>query len=39
VAALIAKGAPLTADLVGPEQAAPRSVVAQAIRDEVSARL
>jgi 3-isopropylmalate dehydrogenase len=39
VAALIARGAPLTADLVGPEAAAPRSVVAQAIRDQVGAAL
>jgi 3-isopropylmalate dehydrogenase len=39
VAALVAAGAPLTADLVGPEQAAPRSRVAQAIRDEVGRRL
>jgi len=39
VAALIARGAPLTADLVGPETAAPRSVVAQAIRDDVASRL
>ena len=39
VATLIAKGAPLTADLVGPSAAAPRSLVAQTIRDEVSRTL
>jgi len=39
VAALIAEGAPLTADLVGAEHAAPRSAVAAAIRDDVAARL
>jgi len=39
VAGLIARGAPLTADLVGPDHGAPRSVVAQAIRDAVAAAL
>ena len=39
VAAIVAAGAPLTADLAGADRAAPRSAVAQAIRDEVAARL
>jgi isocitrate/isopropylmalate dehydrogenase len=39
VAAIVERGEPLTADLVGPERAAPRSKVAQAILDEVAARL
>jgi 3-isopropylmalate dehydrogenase len=39
VAALIARGAPLTADLVGAEHAAARSTVATAIRDHVTAAL
>ncbi len=39
VAAVIARGAPLTADLTTPERAAPRSAVAAAVRDEVAARL
>lgn len=36
VAEIARRGAPLTADLVGPERAAARSVVAQAIRDETA---
>lgn len=39
VAAVVARGTPLTADLVGPERAAPRSVVAAAVRTETVARL
>jgi isocitrate/isopropylmalate dehydrogenase len=39
VAALVARGAPLTADLVGAEAAAKRSEVAAVIRAEVAARL
>jgi len=39
VATIVARGEPLTADLVGPERGAPRSVVAQAIRDDVAGRL
>jgi isocitrate/isopropylmalate dehydrogenase len=39
VAALCARGEPLTEDLVGMANAHPRSIVAQAIRDEVAARL
>src|SRR5687767_2447418 len=37
VAAIVERGEPLTADLVGSDKAAPRSVVAQAVRDEVAA--
>lgn len=39
VAAIIARGKPLTTDLVGAERGAPRSVVAAAVRDEALARL
>ena len=39
VASIVAAGAPLTADLVGAAAAAPRSVVAQAVRDDVARRL
>jgi 3-isopropylmalate dehydrogenase len=39
VAAAIARGEPLTADLAPPDRAAPRSAVAAAIRAEVTARL
>jgi isocitrate/isopropylmalate dehydrogenase len=39
VAAIVARGAPLTADLCGPSAAATRSAVSTAIRDEVMARL
>jgi isocitrate/isopropylmalate dehydrogenase len=39
VAGLVERGEPLTADLVGAERGAPRSVVAKAIRDDVAARL
>jgi 3-isopropylmalate dehydrogenase len=39
VAALVARGAPLTADLVGAEAAAKRSEVAAVIRAEVATRL
>ncbi len=39
IAGVVAAGAPLTADLVGADQAAPRSVVARAVRDAVSAAL
>jgi isocitrate/isopropylmalate dehydrogenase len=39
VAAIVARGKPLTADLVGAERASPRSVVAAAVRDETLARL
>lgn len=39
VAAVVARGKPLTADLVGAERAAPRSVVSAAVRDETLARL
>ncbi|MCE9580114.1 MAG: isocitrate/isopropylmalate dehydrogenase family protein [Deltaproteobacteria bacterium] len=39
IAGVVAAGAPLTADLVGADQAAPRSVVAKAVRDAVSASL
>ncbi len=39
IAGVVAAGAPLTADLVGADQAAPRSVVARAVRDAVSASL
>ena len=39
VAALVARGKPLTTDLVGTERGAPRSVVAAAVRDETLARL
>jgi isocitrate/isopropylmalate dehydrogenase len=39
VAVIARRGAPLTADLVGPERAAPRSVVAQVIRDETARQL
>jgi 3-isopropylmalate dehydrogenase len=39
VAAVVARGAPLTVDLVGPERGAPRSVVAAAVREETAARL
>jgi 3-isopropylmalate dehydrogenase len=39
VAALCARGEPLTEDLVGTARARPRSAVAQAIRDEVATRL
>jgi isocitrate/isopropylmalate dehydrogenase len=39
VAAIVARGEPLTADLVGPERAQPRSAVAAAVRAEVAARL
>jgi 3-isopropylmalate dehydrogenase len=39
VAELVARGEPLTGDLVGAERAAPSSKVAAAVRDEVTARL
>jgi len=39
VAEVCARGAPLTEDLVGAERAAPRSVVAEAVRAVVAARL
>jgi 3-isopropylmalate dehydrogenase len=39
VAAIVARGAPLTADLAGPEHAAKRSEVTAAIRDDVAKRL
>ena len=39
VAAIVARGKPLTTDLVGPERGAPRSVVAAAVRQETLARL
>ncbi len=39
VAAVIARGEPLTADLTTAERAAPRSAVADAVRAEVTARL
>jgi len=39
VAAIVARGEPLTGDLVGSQRAAPRSVVAEAVRGEVAARL
>ena len=39
VAAIVARGEPLTADLVGADRAAPRSKVAEAVRAEVAARL
>jgi 3-isopropylmalate dehydrogenase len=39
VAAVIARGGPLTVDLAGPERGAPRSAVARAVLDEVAARL
>ena len=39
VAAIIARGAPLTADLAGPEHAAKRSEVTAAIKADVAARL
>ena len=39
IAAIVARGEPLTADLVGAEKAAPRSVVAAAVRAEVASRL
>ncbi|MCA9676689.1 MAG: isocitrate/isopropylmalate dehydrogenase family protein [Myxococcales bacterium] len=39
VAAVVAAGAPLTVDLVGAERGAPRSAVAQAVRDQVAAQL
>ena len=39
VATIVARGKPLTTDLVGPERASPRSVVAAAVRDETLARL
>jgi isocitrate/isopropylmalate dehydrogenase len=39
VAAVIARGEPLTVDLVGQDRGAPRSVVARAVREEVTARL
>lgn len=39
VAALVARGKPLTADLVGAERGAARSVVAAAVRTETLARL
>lgn len=39
VAEVARRGEPLTADLVGPERAAPMSAVAQAVRDEVVSRL
>ncbi|HVK76434.1 MAG TPA: isocitrate/isopropylmalate family dehydrogenase [Kofleriaceae bacterium] len=39
VAAIVARGKPLTGDLVGPERASARSLVAAAVRDETLARL
>ena len=39
VATIVARGEPLTTDLVGPERGAPRSVVAAAVRQETLARL
>lgn len=39
VAAIAGRGAPLTADLVGPERAAPLSAVARAVREETAQRL
>jgi len=39
VAALVATGSPMTADMVGADAAATRSDVAKAIRDDVAARL
>ncbi|HVV85459.1 MAG TPA: isocitrate/isopropylmalate family dehydrogenase [Kofleriaceae bacterium] len=39
VAAVVARGKPLTTDLVGPERASPRSVVSAAVRTEALARL
>jgi isocitrate/isopropylmalate dehydrogenase len=39
VAAIVAAGQPLTADLVGAEHAAPRSEVARAVREAAAARL
>jgi len=39
VAAIVARGEPLTADLVGTDRAAPRSAVAEAVRAEVAGRL
>jgi 3-isopropylmalate dehydrogenase len=39
VAAIVAAGTPLTADMIGAEHASPRSAVAKAIRDDVAARL
>ncbi len=39
VADICARGAPLTEDLVGPDRAAPRSVVADAVRAAAAARL
>jgi len=39
VAAIVARGKPLTGDLVGPERASARSLVAAAVRDEALARL
>jgi len=39
VAAIVAAGRPLTADMVGAEHAAPRSEVARAVREAAAARL
>ena len=39
VATIVARGKPLTGDLVGPERASARSLVAAAVRDETLARL
>ena len=39
IAAIVARGQPLTGDLVGPDRAAPRSVVAAAVTAEALARL
>ncbi len=39
VAAIVARGKPLTTDLVGAERASPRSLVSQTVRDEALARL
>jgi isocitrate/isopropylmalate dehydrogenase len=39
VAAIAARGAPLSADLVGPERGAPLSVVARAVREETVQQL
>lgn len=39
IAAVVARGQPLTGDLVGPDRAAPRSVVAAAVTAEALARL
>lgn len=39
VAAIAARGAPLTADLVGPERGAPLSVVSRTVREETARQL